>query len=156
MRTGSQAGGFQVRQSGTWSIWAPPGTSEEAPSLPTIALACCCWKLQVPELLSFAFLIIFPGEMQAEVGASGQLSQQSPEQAVGKKPGWFLGKGSLEPREERGQVARHFSGSFALRSAGQKGLPGGQCLIAPQCVCPGPSGSLGTGKAWASETRGTW
>lgn len=69
------------------------------------------------------------GETQEGVGASQWLSQQSAEQAAGKEPGWPLGG---ETGEERGWVARHFSGSFAPRCAGQKELPESQCLIAPQ------------------------
>lgn len=53
---------------------------------------------------------------------------------MGKEPGWSLG---LEAGEERGRVARHFSGSFALSRAGQKALPESQCLIAPQISLSG-------------------
>lgn len=42
------------------------------------------------------YLASLEGEMQEGVGVSKWLSQQSPEQSVGKEPGWSLG---VEPRE---------------------------------------------------------
>lgn len=94
------------------------------------------WHLQElgKQVLGAPYLASLEGEMQEGVGVSKWLSQQSPEQPVGKEPGWSLG---VEPREERGWVARHFSGSFAPRSAGQKELPESQCLIAPQISLSG-------------------
>lgn len=75
---------------------------------------------------------------------------------MGKELGWSLGEGSLEPEEERGQVARVFSGSFAPKSAGQKELPVDPSIrLHPKSLCLGPSESPEAKEAWASETQST-
>lgn len=57
-------------------------------------------------------------------------------------------EGSLPPEEERGQVARVFSGSFAPKSAGQKELPGeSNVRLHLKSLCSRPSGFPGAVKA---------
>lgn len=88
------------------------------------------------------------------MGAGRRLSQHSPEPTEGKDLGWSLGKGNLEPGEERGQVARVFSGSFAPKSAGQKELPGEPSIqLHLKSLCLRPSGSPEVEEAWVSEIQ---
>lgn len=72
------------------------------------------------------------------------MSQQSPEPTVGEERGPSLDRGSLEPGEERGQVAKGFSRSFAPTGAGQKALPGEPSVqLHLKSLCLGRRGSPG-------------
>lgn len=70
---------------------------------------------------------------------------------MGEELGRSLDRGGLEPGEERGQVAKVFSRSFAPTGAGQKVLPGEPSLFVQDGVgCLGPEGMVvrDSGRAW--------
>lgn len=72
------------------------------------------------------------------------------------------GPSSPEPTQNRGWVARVFSGSFVLRSAGQRVLPRQPSVqLHLKSLCVGQRGLPGAKEKWASDSQvqsqpGTW
>lgn len=131
LQTKDGKSGREAAGGAAWHLVNVGASSENCTGPPTTPGTCRSWGDRSWGRLTFLRLKV---KCRRRWGQANGCHNKSPEQAVGKEPGWSLG---VEPGEERGWVARHFSGSFAPRRAGQKELPESQCLIAPQISLSG-------------------